>query len=184
MHCSSPVSLAGISMFILPPLLAGATPVPSLNRPRAQRRPSKRRQALAGLPAASAVRLALAARLVRPMTRNARLFSAEVAAGAEECPSSFVIETMGEPDVWATVTWWISLSGIWIGETVSCGKIQARLRLLVNNGSGPFHCLEKRSFHFTKGFVFVVPDESAFRLFITKRACCKMGGTILKFPLL
>ena len=42
-------------MFILPPLLAGAAPAPSLNWPRAQRPPSKHRQMLAGLPAASAV---------------------------------------------------------------------------------------------------------------------------------
>ena len=32
-------------------------------------------------------------------------------------------------------------------------KIQAHPRPLVNNGSGPFHCLERRSFHFTNGFV-------------------------------
>ena len=47
-----------------------------------------------------------AARLVRPAAPDARLFC------AEECPSSFVIEAMGEPDVWGTATWRISLSRI------------------------------------------------------------------------
>ena len=42
---------------------------------------------------------------------NARLLCA-AAAGAEECPSAFVIEAMGEPDVWGTATWRISLSRI------------------------------------------------------------------------
>ena len=37
-HYSSPVGLTGISMFILPPLPAGAAPAPSLNRPWAQQR--------------------------------------------------------------------------------------------------------------------------------------------------
>ena len=45
------------------------------------------------------------------------------------------------------------LSGTQIGESASCGKIQAHPRPLVNNGSGPFHCPERRSFHFTNGFV-------------------------------
>ena len=38
-------------------------------------------------------------------------------------------------------------------ESASCGKIQAHPRPLVNNGPGPFHCPERRSFHFTNGFV-------------------------------
>ena len=61
---------------------------------------------LAGLPAASAVRWVLAARLVQPVAPNVWLFC------AEECPSSFVIEAMGELDVWGTATWRISLSRI------------------------------------------------------------------------
>ena len=48
---------------------------------------------------------------------------AAVAAGEEECPSSFVIEAMGELDVLGTVTWRISLSRIQISESESCGKI-------------------------------------------------------------
>ena len=95
----------GISIFILPPLPVGAAPALSLNRPQAQRRPSKRRQTLAGLLAASAVRWAPAARLVQAAAPDTRLFRAAAAAGAEECPSSFVIEAMGEPDVWGTGTW-------------------------------------------------------------------------------
>ena len=91
-------------MFILLPLPAGAAPAPSLNWPRAQRRPSKHRQTLAGLPAASAVRWALAARLVQPAAPDVWLFHAASVAGAEECPSSIVIEAMGEPDVWGTAT--------------------------------------------------------------------------------
>ena len=87
-------------MFILSPLPAGAAPAASMNRPRAQWRPSKHRQTLAGLLAASAVRWAPAARLVLPAAPDAGLFrAAAAAAGAEECPSSFVIEAMGEPDV-------------------------------------------------------------------------------------
>ena len=93
-------------MFILRPLPAGAAPAPSMNRPRAQWRPSKHRQMLAGLPAATTVRWAPAARLVLPVAPDAWPFrSVAAAAGAEECPSSFVIEAMGEPDVWGTATW-------------------------------------------------------------------------------
>ena len=101
-------------MFILPPLPAGAAPAPSLNRPWAQRRPSKRRQteAQTGLPAASAVRWALAARLVQPAAPDVWLFHAASVAGAEECPSSIVIEAMGELDVWGSATWRINLSWI------------------------------------------------------------------------
>ena len=33
-------------------------------------------------------------------------------------------------------------------------KIQAPPQLPVNNGSGPFHCPESRSLHFTSGFAF------------------------------
>src|SRR5574340_52988 len=77
------------------------------------------------------------------------------------------------------------LSGTQIGEFASCGKIQAHPRPLVNNGSGPFHCPERRFFHLTNGFAFncsghqwrsiaVVPAETAFKIFITKRACCKI----------
>ena len=39
-------------------------------------------------------------------------------------------------------------------------EIQAHPRPLVNNGSGPFHCPESRSFHLTNGFVFVVPGTN------------------------
>ena len=91
-------------MFILPPQPAGAFWAPSLNQPRAQRWPSQRRQTLVGLPAASAVRWAPAARLVQPAAPHALLFRASV-TGAEECPSSFVIEAMGELNVWGTATW-------------------------------------------------------------------------------
>ena len=72
-------------------------------------------------------------------------------------------EAIGELDAWGTATWRICLSGIQSGESVSCGKLQAHPRPLVNNGSGPFHCPERRSFHFTNSFAFC----------ITKRACCK-----------
>ena len=57
-----------------------------------------------GATAASAVRWAPAARLVRPAAPDARLFPAMAVGGADECPSSFVIEAMGEPDVWGTAT--------------------------------------------------------------------------------
>ena len=63
-------------------------------------------------------------------------------AGAEECPS-FVVEAMGEPDVWGTATWRISLSGIQIGYSAPWGKIKAHPRPLVSNGSGPLHCPEE-----------------------------------------
>ena len=69
----------------------------------------------------------------------ARLFPAAAMAGAEECPS---------------MQWGISLSGIQIGESATCGKIQAQPRPLINNGLGPFHCPERRSFRFTNGFAF------------------------------
>ena len=89
-----------------------------------------------------------------------------------------------ESGIWGAETWRISLSGTQIRESASCGKI-AYPRQLVNNGSGPFHCPGSRSLHFTSGFAFdcsrhqwrsiaVFLDESAFKLFITKRACCKI----------
>ena len=107
-------------------------------------------------------------------------------AGAEACPSSFVVEAMGEPDVWGTATWRISLSGIQIGYSAPWGKIQAHPRPLVSNGSGPLHCPERRFFHLTRGFVLccsglqcrsiaVTPNESVFRLFITKECVVESG---------
>uniref|UniRef100_A0ABI0NV77 D-dopachrome decarboxylase n=1 Tax=Bos taurus TaxID=9913 RepID=A0ABI0NV77_BOVIN len=51
----------------------------------------------------------------------------------------------------ARAAWWAGqasarrepgLSGTQIGESASCGKIQAHPRPLVNNESGPFHCPE------------------------------------------
>ena len=113
----------------------------------------------------------------------------------EEAPSFFVVMAVEEPGVWEAVTWWISLLRTQIRESVSCGKTQAYPRLLVNTGSGPFHCLERRSFNFTSGFAFccsehrwwsiaVVPDKPTLKLFITKRACCKIwwGELYLNSP--
>ena len=79
----------------------GAALAPSLNQPWAQRQPSERRQMLAGPPAASAVHWALAARLTPPVAPGVQLSHAVAAAEAraEECPSSFAIEAMGESDV-------------------------------------------------------------------------------------
>ena len=63
----------------------------------------------------------------------------------------------------ARAAWWAGrasaclepgLSGTQIGESASSGKIQAHPRPLVNNGSGPSHCPEKRSFHLNNGFAF------------------------------
>ena len=79
----------------------------------------------------------------------------------------------------------ISLSGIQIGDSAPWGKIQAHPGPLVSNGSGPLHCPERRVFHSTRGFVLccsglqyrsiaVTPNESVFRLYITKRACCRI----------
>ena len=103
----------------------GAALAPSLNQPWAQQWPSECRRTLAGPPAASAAHWAPEARLAPPTAPGAWLFCAvaAVAAGEEECPSSFVIEAMGELDVLGTVTWRISLSGIQISESESCGKI-------------------------------------------------------------
>ena len=103
----------------------GTTLAPLLNQPWAQQWPSECRRTLAGPPAASAAHWAPEARLAPPTAPGAWLFCAvaAVAAGEEECPSSFVIEAMGELDVLGTVTWRISLSGIQISESESCGKI-------------------------------------------------------------
>ena len=102
----------------------GAALAPLLNWPQAQWRPSEHRRTLAGPLAASAAHWAPAARLAPPMAPGTQLFhEAGVVAWAEECPSSFVIEAMGELDVLGTVTWRISLSGIQISESESCGKI-------------------------------------------------------------
>lgn len=104
----------------------------------------------------------------------------------EEGVSSFLeIAVAGDSDIRGAETWRISLSGTQIGASASCGKTQAYPRPLVNKGSGPFHCPERRSLHFTNGFAFncsghqwrsiaVFPDESVFKLFITKRACFKI----------
>ena len=107
-------------------------------------------------------------------------------ARAEECPSSFVVEAVREPDVWGTATWRISLSRTQIGDSALWGKIQAYPQPLVSNGSGPFHCPERRSFYLTRGFVLccfgvqclsiaVTPNESVFRLFITKERVVESG---------
>ena len=74
-------------------------------------------------------------------------------ARSEDCPSSFVVETMGEPDVWGTATWRISLSRTQIGDSAPWGKTQAHSRPLVSNGAGRFHCPERRSFYLTRVFV-------------------------------
>ena len=106
-------------------------------------------------------------------------------AKAEEVPSFFGVAVAGESGIQGAETWRINLSGTQIGESASCGKMQAYPRPLVSNGSGPFHCPERRFFHLTNGFAFnssghqwrsiaVVPAESAFKIFITKRACCKI----------
>ena len=106
-------------------------------------------------------------------------------AKAEEVPSFFGVAVAGESGIQGAETWRINLSGTQIGKSASCGKMQAYPRPLVSNGSGPFHCPERRFFHLTNGFAFnssghqwrsiaVVPAESAFKIFITKRACCKI----------
>ena len=76
------------------------------------------------------------------------------AVKAEEVPSFFRVAAAGESSIRGAETWRINLSGTQIGESSSCGKIQAYPRPLVNNGSGPFHCPERRSFHLTNGFAF------------------------------
>ena len=75
-------------------------------------------------------------------------------AEVEEASSFFWVMAVGESGIQGAVTWRINLSGTQIGESESCGKIQAYTRPLVNNGSGPFHCLERRSLHFTNGSAF------------------------------
>ena len=103
----------------------------------------------------------------------------------EEVPFFFEVMAARESGIRGAETWRINLSGTQIGESASCGKMQAYPRPLVNNGSGPFHCPERRSFHLTNGFAFncsghqwrsiaIVPAESVFKIFITKRACCKI----------
>ena len=84
----------------------GAALAPLLNWPQAQWRPSEHRRTLAGPLAARAAHWAPAARLAPPMAPGTQLFhEAGVVAWAEECPSSFVIEAMGELDVWGPATW-------------------------------------------------------------------------------
>ena len=106
-------------------------------------------------------------------------------AGAEECPSS-VVEATGDPDVWGTATWRISLSETQIGYSAPWGKIQAHPWPLVSNGSGSLHCSERRFFHLTRGFVLccsglqcwsiaVTPNESVFRLYIKKERVVESG---------
>ena len=75
-------------------------------------------------------------------------------AEIEEASSFFWVMAVGESGIQGAVTWRINLSGTQIGESVSCGKIQAYPRPLLNNGSGPFHSPERRSLHFTNGFAF------------------------------
>ena len=104
-------------------------------------------------------------------------------AEAEGAPSSCEVVAAVESGIRGAETLRINLSGTQIGESASCGKTQAYPRPLVNNESGPFHCPERRSFHLTNGFAFncsghqwrsiaVDPAESAFKIVITKRACC------------
>ena len=74
--------------------------------------------------------------------------------GKEEASSSLEIAVVGDSGIRGAETWRISLSGTQLGESAFCGKIQAYPWPLVNNGSGPFHCPERRSLHFTSGFAF------------------------------
>lgn len=60
-------------------------------------------------------------------------------------------EAMGDPDAW----------GSKLANLRPVGKYK---HTLDRYGSGPFHCPERRSFHFTNGFAFC----------IIKRACCKI----------
>ena len=71
-----------------------------------------------------------------------------------EASSFSGVTAVEESSIGGAETWRISLSGTQIRESASCGKIEAYLRQLVNNGSGPFHCPEMRSLHFTSGFAF------------------------------
>ena len=59
----------------------------------------------------------------------------------------------------------ISLSGIQIGESASCGKIQTHPRPLVNNGSGPFHC--PSTLPMALDFVALDTNGEALQLFWT-----------------
>ena len=86
--------------------------------------------------------------------RSAVLPGLAESAEIEEASSFFWVMAVGESGIQGAVTWRINLSGTQIGESVSCGKIQAYPRPLVNNGSGPFHCPERRSLHFTNGSAF------------------------------
>ena len=103
-------------------------------------------------------------------------------SGGRGSPFLFWGRSSGGIGCLGAATWRISLSGTQIGESASCWKTQAYPWPLVNNGSGPLHCPERRSFHFTSSFAFCCSGhqwwssagKSTFKLFITKRACCKI----------
>ena len=87
-------------------------------------------------------------RLAQPVALGVQLFREAVAA--EEFPFSFVVNQVsgglrhGES----------SCPGSKLANLHPVEKVQALPRPAVNFGSGPFYCLERRSFHFTKGFLF------------------------------
>ena len=141
-------------MFILPPLPTGAAPAPSLNRPRAQRRPRKRRDTGG---ATGCERCVLGTSSQAGSARGSRLAAVPCGSGGRGrgVPLLFCDRSnggtgcLGNCNVVNQPVQDLSLSR----ESASCGKIQAHPRPLVNNGPGPFHCPERRSFHFTNGFV-------------------------------
>ena len=69
------------------------------------------------------------------------------AAAGREVP----FKAMGEPDAWGS-------------KLANLRPAEKYKHTLDRYGSGPFHCPERKSFHFTNGFAFC----------ITKRACCKI----------
>ena len=62
-------------------------------------------------------------------------------ARAEECPSSFVVEAMGEPDVWGTATWPVSVESACPGSKLATqhpgGKYKHTLGRWLVTGQDP-----------------------------------------------
>ena len=91
-------------MFNLLPLQAGAAPH-SLAEPASGSAVAKRAQTDAG-GTTCCERCALGpGSQAGPAGGSPRTAVLCFSDGAEECPSSFVIEAMGEPAVWGTATW-------------------------------------------------------------------------------
>ena len=99
----------------------------------------------------------------------------------------FLFRHLGSWGIWYPRGWDMANQLVWNPNWRIC-ILWKNISISLTTGYqqvGPFHCPERRSLHFTNGFalncsghqwrsIAIVPAESAFKIFITKRACFKI----------